>query len=188
MIQRKSSRTCKTPYIIRIGDRFGRLTVTSFGGYGGGRNPLWLCLCDCGNLMEATQCNLGTGNSKQCRFCKYAANVNPDGAFVRAFRTYIRGAESRGFSFLLTFEQFKDLVCRRCFYCGAEPEVNSYSDESKVPVRITGIDRRDSSLGYVLENCIPCCGTCNLAKLDTSESDFICWIKRAAKWLEERAL
>lgn len=40
-----------------------------------------------------------------------------------------------------------------CYYCGH-------------PLNETGIglDRLDSDRGYVLDNVVPCCGTCNMAK------------------------
>jgi hypothetical protein len=41
-----------------------------------------------------------------------------------------------------------------------------------------GIDRIDSSIGYVIENCISCCGRCNVAKMSESQQDFLSWIDR----------
>jgi hypothetical protein len=36
-----------------------------------------------------------------------------------------------------------------------------------------GIDRLDSSKGYVLENCVPCCSEINWAKRVMSFEDFV---------------
>jgi hypothetical protein len=41
-----------------------------------------------------------------------------------------------------------------------------------------GIDRIDSSIGYILSNCRPCCRTCNVAKSDLSETEFWNWLTR----------
>lgn len=38
---------------------------------------------------------------------------------------------------------------------------------------VNGIDRVDNSLGYVADNCVPCCEACNRAKLQMSSTDFI---------------
>lgn len=169
---------------INIGDRFGKLIVQSFAGYDKSEsNPLWNCLCDCGRESTPSSCNLANGNTTQCRRCKWDKHVNPDSSTRRAFGMYARQAKSRSLSFELTFEQFKDMVTENCFYCGVEPRANSYSSESSVSVPMTGVDRLDSSLGYSPDNCVPCCGTCNKAKLDRTPQEFIDWIRRAADHL-----
>jgi 5-methylcytosine-specific restriction endonuclease McrA len=35
-----------------------------------------------------------------------------------------------------------------------------------------GIDRKNNSLEYTLENCVPCCRQCNFAKQGLSEIEF----------------
>lgn len=52
----------------------------------------------------------------------------------------------------LTEEQFKQIMTGQCDYCDATVGAGS------------GIDRKDSNLGYVLGNCVPCCGFCNRVK------------------------
>lgn len=36
-----------------------------------------------------------------------------------------------------------------------------------------GIDRIDSNKNYTINNCVPCCGQCNIMKLDYSQKDFL---------------
>ncbi len=49
------------------GIRFGKLTVLGkSGNQAKDRNPLWLCRCDCGNMIETTKRRLVTGNSSSC--------------------------------------------------------------------------------------------------------------------------
>ena len=57
--------------------------------------------------------------------------------------------------FELTFEEFMFYWQKPCIYCGIEIET-------------IGIDRINSSVGYKLDNCVPCCTRCNLVKLDYS--------------------
>ena len=38
--------------------------------------------------------------------------------------------------------------------------------------RYTGIDRYDNTLGYTLENSVPCCKQCNRIKTDMAASEF----------------
>lgn len=50
---------------------------------------------------------------------------------------------------------FARILSQDCHYCGR-------STVSKV--HTNGIDRRDPKKPYALENCLPCCGECNMAK------------------------
>ena len=50
-----------------IGLRFGKLTVLrKSGNRAKDGNPLWLCKCDCGNVIETTKRRLITGNTSSC--------------------------------------------------------------------------------------------------------------------------
>ena len=50
----------------------------------------------------------------------------------------------------LTKEQVTDLLLKPCEYCGKQCAM--------------GIDRIDSSKDYTIDNCVPCCGMCNIMK------------------------
>jgi hypothetical protein len=63
--------------------------------------------------------------------------------------------------FEINFEQFVTITNKNCFYCGSMNDT-----------RRNGIDRKDSGLGYVIENCVSCCYMCNTMKLDYSENEF----------------
>jgi hypothetical protein len=56
-----------------------------------------------------------------------------------------------------------------CVYCGKP---------SGWPNSRNGIDRIDSSVGYVVENCVSCCRACNGAKSNQTTDDFYLWVKR----------
>ena len=78
---------------------------------------------------------------------------------------YKSNAKARGISWELTNEQFLELVTKDCDYCGHSQEYN-------------GIDRIDSSKGYTIDNCVPCCSWCNTMKLDYSKTEFLEHIKK----------
>ena len=169
---------------IPVGTRFGHTTVLRrISPNCRQRNAHYECICDCGNTSTPTATSLKTGNTKSCGRCHKFRYCVPEAALHRAYRTYKRGAIRKQVSFSLTFPDFSALVTQSCTYCGEEPSVNSYSADVKTKVPMTGIDRRNSDLGYFEENCVPCCGTCNLAKLDTSEADFKAWIQRVYQHL-----
>jgi hypothetical protein len=88
----------------------------------------------------------------------------------RVFHAYEEGAKERGYSFELTLEQFTDITSRPCYYCG---------DQEKP----RGVDRWENSLGYTINNSVPCCKTCNFMKVKMSGLDFIKQARRIAKWV-----
>lgn len=59
-------------------------------------------------------------------------------------------AKARNLNVELTDEEIKDLLEGNCYYCGCE--------------KALGIDRIDSSKGYIKDNCVPCCKICNIMK------------------------
>ena len=40
-----------------------------------------------------------------------------------------------------------------------------------------GIDRKDNAIGYEYDNCVTCCGRCNIMKNKWSHDEFISHIK-----------
>lgn len=77
----------------------------------------------------------------------------------------------------LTKADVRVLVSLDCYYCGAKPATyrelggGRWARKSSVPTN--GIDRKDSSVGYHLDNCVPCCPTCNYMKSDMHHDEFI---------------
>ena len=71
-----------------------------------------------------------------------------------SYNRYKTSATVKQFDFQITEKQFHNLTCGNCYICG------------KIPTNIhkNGIDRFNSSIGYVFENCRCCCGECNYMK------------------------
>lgn len=72
---------------------------------------------------------------------------------------YTKGARRRNLKFQLSNEDFKQIVSRPCHYCGLP--------------QASGIDRKDNSLGYVLNNVVASCATCNFCKHTSNYDDFL---------------
>jgi hypothetical protein len=88
--------------------------------------------------------------------------------------TYKGGAKSRNTSWNLTNDEFVSLVTNNCAYCGATPIPRiKYAKRYKLNVPVNGIDRIDSSKGYYIDNCVPCCEMCNRMKLNYSKEEFL---------------
>lgn len=71
---------------------------------------------------------------------------------------YKYGAKSRGYSFLITYDEFLHTINSVCHYCGSTESI--------------GVDRKDNSIGYEIENCFPCCSKCNYFKGAKDYNDF----------------
>ncbi len=49
-----------------------------------------------------------------------------------------------------------------------------------------GIDRMDNNIGYVLSNCVTCCGQCNIFKLNLSITDFLIHINKIHEYMSRK--
>jgi hypothetical protein len=80
-----------------------------------------------------------------------------------AYGKYIKDTSSRNIPFDLTFEQYEHIICESCYYCDiTEPEKG-----------FNGIDRKNSDVGYIVENCVSCCKICNKLKGTLDDNCFI---------------
>lgn len=76
------------------------------------------------------------------------------------------------------------MIFQPCHYCGEPPNhyrvlgSGRWRRQSTVPSH--GIDRMDSSKGYVPGNCVTCCTTCNYMKREQHYDDFIGRVCRIA--------
>lgn len=161
----------------------------------------WDCDCDCGEKHNATSGSLLRGTTKSCgclwrelhgkmlaekRCGKWAGRDSLIGIVNSVYRSYKRGASTRGHEFKLSLVEFSRLTSLPCEYCGIGPS-NRMTQKSKSKywhvtpsvLSYNGIDRSDSSIGYVPGNCVPCCATCNIAKHTMGIEAFKDWVSRA---------
>ena len=147
-------------------------------------------MCECGRTKEVQLNNVMSGRSVCCGFnpCKIPHNKNnrnPETTYNSLYYAYTKGALKRGLTFELTKDQFKSFLHLNCDYCGSEPSnvyeiKNSKTGEIRAGVRLVynGIDRIDNNVGYVYNNCISCCGTCNGMKHAHGSEFFLHHIKK----------
>ena len=175
--------------VIKVKDVFGRLTVLSLMGKKPSGKKIFLCSCQCGNIKSVVGVNLTKGITKSCGCLNKEwltkKNTKPEGvsSFMKLYRRYRDNSKSRGYDFNLTVEEFISLTEQNCSYCGAAPKkFNVYDEYKKTPppnvkeranILANGIDRIDNSLGYVINNCAPCCTDCNTAKMSRSVVEFL---------------
>ena len=170
------------------GRRFGRLLVvkwvdtniTPSNKYGQFR---WECLCDCGKTVILQDRSLLRGSSVSCGCFRAERSRKPPGVATlhSLYCSYRCRAKNHNFAFDLSEEQFNNLVSKNCQYCGSPParhtlaKGNRCSQEwvEKGAILCNRIDRINSSEGYTIDNCVPCCIVCNEMKMDRTLEEFL---------------
>lgn len=152
---------------INIGNKFGKLTVERIQRNGAGKARRIFCVCDCGRKHDTNSNRLFLGATTRCRSCA-SPKIYTRAEYLRrqSYFNYKNGAERRGYDYLLTMDEFLKFTDSPCTYCGLTPA--------------KGVDRRNNNIGYIFENCTPCCKQCNLAKRDMTEKEFFLWLQRLA--------
>ena len=180
-----------------IGKRFGKLVVISLSKEKGVVGQVkWDCKCDCGSLHTVTGESLRSGKSKSCG-CWRRQNPNlfkkhKDRKKVLLKKQYSAIIKRHKYRWsqeeIIPFELFCELSYQSCKYCGRlaknGKKIEDYLCDHKKKKQLTetvlfinGIDRVDSSMGYVANNVVTCCTFCNRAKNDASENEFLKWVK-----------
>lgn len=164
-----------------VGQRFNKLVVLEILSRKNSRNR-YLCQCDCGNLTEVWSHHLKSGKTKSCGCLKYEyvppnrLNLGESNKNM-LYSKYKYAAKKRGYDFDLSIEEFQKLTQSNCYYCGASPSQIQNAKHQNGAYVYNGIDRIDNSLGYTADNCISCCGNCNIAKRSMTVDQFLSWIK-----------
>jgi hypothetical protein len=100
------------------------------------------------------------------------ANTKEGSAYRGLLGKYKKGAEDRGLSWELTEEQFRSLTTSDCYYTGRKPS-QEFTAASGEVYTYSGIDRLDSSVGYTVDNCVPCCTQVNRMKMAMGINEFL---------------
>jgi 5-methylcytosine-specific restriction endonuclease McrA len=140
----------------------------------------WECICDCGQKFITTTKQIRRGVRRSCG-CMSKSNrfkQIPVKDVVINIKNghYKQKAKERSIEWQLTKDQFAQLIFKDCNYCNQKPSMKVKGPKGLLFVN--GVDRVNSSVGYKLENCVPCCKICNRAKGDMSIDDFKQWIKK----------
>ncbi len=147
--------------------------------------PHWKFKCDCGNEEIYPVGRVLIGARKSCG-CKNKEVRKQNGLNKRLefgfsakknlLSSYICSARSRDIEFKLSEDEFYWLTQQNCSYCnsGLLGESKTYTNNGSY--LYNGIDRVDSKIGYIFENCVPCCKFCNMAKKNYSVEEFLKWL------------
>jgi hypothetical protein len=177
-----------------LNKQFGRLYVEST--FVGERGRLYTnCICSCGNKVKVNASNLKRGSKKSCGCLKkehlksfignlargkQPAHTKPVGeaAMNYVYKNYKGSAKLRDLVFEISKEDFSLLTKMDCHYCDMKPSTLMNDSRLNGAYVYNGLDRKDSSLGYIKQNVVTCCESCNRLKSDlVSYSEFLEIIK-----------
>ncbi len=153
-------------YKSLVGQKFGGLTVLERLKGTCNTKGTFKCLCECGREKVTCGAYLISGNRKSCgcRLSKKTSEIGPQ----TVYNHYKQSSKKRKLLFDLTRQELKEIIEKKCFYCG---ELSSNKFTIKKPKNYNsrfylynGIDRIDNNIGYILKNCVSCCKICNLMK------------------------
>jgi hypothetical protein len=173
-------RVRETHFIDRTEQKFKRLLIIELDHIDKKHGSCWKCLCDCGNEIIVQGNNLVSGVTQSCG-CLHKERITLTkglSALNKIFDSYKRKAKNRDINFELDKDFFIEIINKNCFYCGSKPTNLQKNPKGNGDYIYNGIDRINSLLGYIKENVVPCCGRCNIAKKNFSQSDFLLWIEK----------
>lgn len=158
------------------------------------RKTKYNCKCHCGKdfILSKLQLKSIINHRKklQCKNCHYydKSLYIEEELKEKQLKAYLleykHGAIRRGLDFKLSDEEFKVLVYKNCYYCNQSPKLSKRYNRRYLVV--SGIDRIDSTKGYSIDNCTPCCSTCNKMKMVLSHDNFIKQCKKITENLCSR--
>ena len=178
------SKENKSKYEDLTGKKFGKLFVIKYVTKDKHGHRMWLCQCDCGSETIVEGHNLKSGRQKSCHCGLGKPQFIGKGkaALNRLMDSYQRSAKKKELDFELSPDQFEILINGSCYYCGIKPlQVAKPKHTRTGNYLYNGIDRVNSSKGYILDNVVSCCKTCNYAKRSMSREKFLSWIERVYK-------
>ena len=166
------------------GKRFGKLLAIKRVYLKTDRHPYYLCRCDCGKEKAIRAASLRNGDTVSCGcYGKEARRIACSKKFGESsgntwFGVYKGSARRRNISFELTKKEFLYFSQQKCSYCDKEPRLIVKNVANNGDFIGNGIDRIDSSKGYIIGNVVPCCKECNYAKRSMSTDKFLDWVER----------
>lgn len=167
--------------MLKSGDKFNKLTVVKYT-HTQNHQRFYDFKCDCGNIINRRGAVVKCGNTKTCG--KHdRPNKLPSGeaAFNHLYIRYKNQAKNRNLTFNLNKDEFKKITSQSCFYCNKEPSsIIKRKQRNSGFYTYNGIDRLNNNIGYELNNCVPCCITCNRAKMALSLDNFYTWLNRVS--------
>jgi len=152
------------------GKKFGKLTAIECVGKDSRYNNIWRCQCECGRFRDVVLGKLIQNKVKTCG-CKIHYHYDEVGLNI-LYNRYHKAANSRNYVWNISKEEFKYITKQNCFYCGHSPANIQRFDRNRGEYIYNGLDRVDNKIGYSIDNVVPCCTKCNVAKNKMTIQEF----------------
>jgi hypothetical protein len=98
-------------------------------------------------------------NPEKCK----EINENKKNNIDAHYSTYRRTSNNKNIAFELSETEFQNIVKQECYYCGLFSEGKQFN----------GIDKKIQTIGYTIDNCVPCCDMCNYMKKSLNNDVFL---------------
>jgi hypothetical protein len=191
---------------IEIGTRFGRLVILdNIVIHNKKHRHCCKCLCDCGNIKTIRADALKSKHTISCgcynNECAGNRMRKPEGesSWTAYFGNYKNSAYQRNIKFNVTLETFKIICSKNCHYCGEAPiqynhnlnkkgelyERSEATTKKQIDISwifVNGVDRLDNEIGYIENNLVPCCSTCNYMKRMMEAEEFILHCRKVGEF------
>lgn len=174
-------------YNLCVGEVRNDQELLSFEGYNDKLRPIFNVRCNlCKNEYISTYYNFKDIRriKSSCRKCSNKMNKTynvmslSEAQISIVYSNYKSRAKSKNWEFLISKEEFTNLIHSNCHYCDLSP--NKFRKDRVKNLRVidtnefsNGIDRLDSSKGYIIDNVVACCEDCNKAKRNLSYTQFL---------------
>lgn len=168
------------------GKKYAHLTILADAGPGGpGVGRLWLCRCDCGNVVTKVLKDIRAGRVKTCGKCQLSRRLmgrkpsssgtssRQGASSLRAgeafFRKLAREALDRGADWRLLPAEVAEITSSECTYCGSRP-VQSKNSRKKAR---NHLDLITPGKVYTPDTVVACCSSCKRMKGQANYVEFL---------------
>lgn len=171
---------CQNTRAVKEGNVYGHMEVLSFAGTEKGRSK-FLCKCVCGNEKILWSSNLRDGKTVSCG-CKRLLKDSMTVVVNSIFSDYRARAIKKNLDFSLERALFQGKIDTECFYCDSlasnTKQIICKDESFNKSYDYNGLDRIDNTKGYLEDNVVACCKTCNVAKNTMTHEEYLQFIKR----------
>lgn len=165
--------------VDHTGRRYNQLVALSY--YGRSKTKtLWWFQCDCGTRTVKCIYSVKSGHTKSCGclqpevMSRVSQLPAKEVVLKRAYGSHIRQSRRRGFISHLTLNDYAEIVCKPCRYCGRfSKRCTRRKLGPNYTMEVNSVDRLNNEPYYKLDNSVPACFVCQRMKSNLGEKEFL---------------